>query len=120
LVAAAADRPYNYIIGTVSRCDERRPDTGLAHVPYAGDRRWIGWIDAKGGKITRVYAVSDVCALFGSITCRCIDNEATGKMQRSYRRRDATEVAAINQIRIAVLTERNNQAGWRCTGHIDN
>jgi len=41
-------------------------------------------------------------------------------MQRSYRRRDATEVAAINQIRIAVLTERNNQAGWRCTGHIDN
>ena len=81
LVATAADRPYNHIIGTVSGCDERRPDTGLAYGPHAGDRRRIGWIDAKGGKIIAVHAVSDVCALFGSITCRCIDDEAAGKMQ---------------------------------------
>ena len=35
----------------------------------------------KRGKIIAVHAVSDVCALFGSITCRCIDDEAVGKMQ---------------------------------------
>ena len=81
LVATAADRPYNHIIGTVSGCDERRPDTGLAHVPHAGDRRRIAWIDAKGGKIIAIHAVSDVSALFSSITCRCIDDEAGGKMQ---------------------------------------
>ena len=81
MVATAADRPYNHIIGTVSGCDERRPDTALAHAPHAGDSRRIGWIDAKGGKIIAVHAVSDVCALFGSITCRGIDDEAVGKMQ---------------------------------------
>jgi hypothetical protein len=81
LVATAADRPYNHITGTVSGCDERRPDTALAHVPHAGHRRRIAWIDTKRGKVIAVHAVSDVCALFSSITCRCIDDEAVGKMQ---------------------------------------
>jgi len=53
----------------------------LGHIPHAGDRRRIGWIDAKGGKIAAVHAVRDVYALFGSITCRRIDDEAVGKMQ---------------------------------------
>lgn len=81
MVAIGADRPYNHIIGTVSGCDERRPNTTLGHIPHAGDRRRIGWIDAKGGKIAAVHAVRDVYALFGSITCRRIDDEAVGKMQ---------------------------------------
>src|SRR6266513_249881 len=118
LVAAGANRPYNRVIRAIGRGNEGRAATVLARVPGGRDRWRISCIDAEGRKRVAVRTKNDTSALVSPVGGRCLDNRAVGHMQRSYRRADAAEIAAIKQICVAVFTQCNYEAGRCCPRHI--
>jgi hypothetical protein len=73
---------------------------------------------AESGEGGAAGAKSNKRALVGPISSRCLDNRAVGNMQRSHGRGHTTEVAAINQICIAIFAQCQHQTGRRGAGHI--
>jgi hypothetical protein len=91
----------------------------LVYAPDLRDRRWITRVNAEGRKRAAIAAESNVCSLVSSIAGRSLDDHVIVNVRESYRRTDTSEVAAIEQIRIAIFAERNDQPGGRRARYID-
>src|SRR5262245_42849761 len=101
-----ADHPYNHVACAIGGGDKRRPATAIVpcSTPTRGDGRRAGGRDAKCRKRAAARAESNVGALFGSISCRCLDDEAIDKMARGYRGTDTAKIVSFNQICVAILS----------------
>jgi hypothetical protein len=115
---AGANRPHDHVIRAISRGDKGGADPPLGHIPNFSNRRWIPWIDAKRRKRVAAPAESNTGPLVSPVAGRSLDDCVVVNVRKSYRRADTPEVIAIKQIRIAILSQCDDQTGGRCTGHI--
>ncbi len=76
-----ADHPGNYVVSAIRGGDKRRAATAIipCSIPTRGDGGGAGGRDAKRRKRAAARAESNVGALLGSISCRCLDDEAIDK-----------------------------------------
>jgi hypothetical protein len=108
----------NHVIGAISRGCEGRSSAGLAYAPSTDDAGWISCGNAEGRKGGAASSESDVGALLGPIDDCCLDDVAVGNMSRGYRRANATQVVATQQVRVGILAQCNHQSRWRCFWNI--
>jgi len=83
----------------------------LGYTPGIRDHRWIAWIDPKGRERAATATKNDIGALVRPVTGRCLNNPVVVNMRGSKRRGNATQAASIQQVRIAIFAECNDQAG---------
>ena len=118
-----AYHPDNHVIGAIRRRDKRRTASeppAPVQTPSKDEGRWIGCSNFESRKFVLAGATSDIRALVSLICSRCLGDRVIANMQGGYRRSDAPEVTAIEQMGHAALAESDDQLRGRRARHVED